>query len=205
MSAPDTGDDPGAVRRPRVVVLSPIERPPGGDRRRGRGTLRPWTARVAALTGAALQAGAASVAGGAVGSEYVGSAVLSLVVPALVGAACAWGATRGAVRWAGVVVPTAVVLAVAAVYAAVSAVLAFRVAATPLGGVGQWLPPVAAAVAGVALWPLIDPRPPVRPGRAGAAAPSAGLVGAQPATRTRRKRTVRSPDGPSASQSGPTT
>jgi len=104
-----------------------------------------------------------------------------------------------------VVVPTAVVLAVAAVYAAVSAVLAFRVAATPLGGVGQWLPPVAAAVAGVALWPLIDPRPPVRPGRAGAAAPSAGLAGAQPATRTRRKRTVRSPDGPSASQSGPTT
>lgn len=120
---------------------------------------QPRRSPLAGLTGSALLASVVAVAGGAVGSEYVGSAVLSFVVPALVGAGCGFGATRGGVLGGGAVARS-VTLAVAAGYAALSAALAFRFATTDFGPVGEWLPPVLAGMAGALAWPLLDPRPP---------------------------------------------
>lgn len=156
-----TAAPPHPQRAARTVRVPPPAAGTGSGpvRRRGAAGRRPRPA-VAGLCGSALLASAAALAGGAVSSEYVGSSVLCLVVPGLVGAACAWGATRGAARGRGAV-PAPVTLAVAGVYAALSAVLAFRVADTPLRGPGTWLPPVLASVVGVVLWPLLDPRPPV--------------------------------------------
>lgn len=151
---------PGSAPRSasRVVVL-PV--PASGERAGSAAGLEarsPSAARLMGLTRSALLSSGVGTAGAAVAQEYVGAALLSLLVPALVGAGCAWASTRGAARGAGRV-PVVVTLGIAMTYAGAGAGLALRLAAPGYGPPGQWLPPVLAAVAGVCVWPLLDPRP----------------------------------------------
>ncbi len=98
-----------------------------------------------ALTAAGVSALPTAVLGSALGQEYVGARFFSVVFPALVGVALALvvAAAAGPVR----PVTRAVLSAVVAAYAAVSALLDFRFTDLPYGGPGRWLPPVLAAAA----------------------------------------------------------
>ena len=105
---------------------------------------------------AALAATAVMVVGGHVGADYVGADHgFSLFIPLITGVLCGWAASRavGVTRaW--------LVRVIAAVYAAASSPLMFRVNGEPFGSAGRWLPPILAAAAGaLLLGTYIDPRP----------------------------------------------
>jgi hypothetical protein len=154
---------PSRVVRTAAAAPPPVVPPPAGRGRGGRLSLTRLPerqARVAGVVRSALLGMLALLLAGAVGGDYVGAAVFSLVVPLLGGAACGYAATRGAGRDGGAV-PRAVTLAVAAVDGGAAAGFAFHVADTPFGPVGSWLPPVLAGAAGALLWPVVDPAPPV--------------------------------------------
>ena len=110
-----------------------------------------------ALTAAGVVAVPAVVLGSALGQEYVGARFFSVVFPALVGLALAFvmavaaGPVRPPVR--------AALAALAAGYAAISALLDFRFTDLPYGSPGRWLPPVLAAVLAAAIAGLGFARP----------------------------------------------
>jgi hypothetical protein len=114
----------------------------------------------------AVRAGLAAVAvafiGGWIGTQYARNRGFSLISPALVGIAAAWAAAA-----AGGAAPRRLTSLLAAVAAVLSAALAFRVYAagglSPLHPAGRVLPPYAAAVAGVLVWPLVFGPPRRRP------------------------------------------
>lgn len=119
------------------------------------------------IAAAVVRAGAAGNAltliGGALGLEYVGAHVFSIVWPGLVGMVC------GA---AGVLFLRRVGLGlvgrlIGAGYGALSALYAFHFAATPLGVPGRWVPPMLAAAAAAILLPglLTSGGAPRRPAR----------------------------------------
>lgn len=87
--------------------------------------------------------------GAAIGLEYVGARVFSVLWPAMVGAVCG-GAAVAVVRrpWAPRLL--------AAGYGALAAAYAFRFAQTPFGPVGRWLPPLLAGAAGPFALPAAD-------------------------------------------------
>ena len=104
---------------------------------------------------ASLAAYAVAIIGGHVGADYVGADHgFSLSVPVIVGVVCGWAASRAV----GVTRAYPVRL-VAALYAAASSPLAFRVNGEDFGGTGRWLPPIVAAVVGALVGTYIDPRP----------------------------------------------
>jgi hypothetical protein len=109
-----------------------------------RPTGRPARPLPVALTAAAVAALPTALLGAALGQEYVGARFFSVVFPALVGVALALAvmSAAGPVRPAG----RAVLAALTAGYAAISALLDFRFTDLPYGGPGRWLPPVLAAV-----------------------------------------------------------
>lgn len=114
---------------------------------------------------AALAAYAVAIVGGHVGADYVGADHgFSLFLPVIVGVVCGWAASR-----AVGVTRAYSVRAVAALYAAASSPLAFRVNGEAFGGAGRWLPPIVAAVAGALIGTYIDPRPRDEPARTPAA------------------------------------
>jgi hypothetical protein len=123
---------------------------------RARGAVRPP---LVALSAAAGSATVLTVAGAALGQEYVGAHIFSVVFPALVGIVLA----AGAVAVAGPLSTTVrrVVAVLIGSYAAVSSLLDFRFTALPFGPPSRWLPPlVAAAVAGVLATEVLARRPP---------------------------------------------
>lgn len=117
------------------------------------------------LARAGLGGWAAALAGAVVGYNYVQAEAFSLIVPGLIGLLCATAATRLAGR------ATPAVQLVSAGYAAMSALLSFRLARVPFGPAGRWLPPLAVAV----LAALLAAAPPRRRQRAGTGeGPAAG-------------------------------
>jgi hypothetical protein len=90
-----------------------------------------------------------AVAGAALGQEYVGARVFSIVFPALIGLVLAALATA----WAGPLRPEFRHLAAAGLAgcAGLSALLDFRFTDEPFGPAGRWLPPLVAAVVAGAL------------------------------------------------------
>jgi uncharacterized membrane protein (UPF0136 family) len=106
------------------------------------------------LVRSGLAAYAVALVGGWIGTQYVRNSGFSLIAPALVGVAAAWAAAAAAGANT-----RRVTLAVAAAGSVLSAALAFRVYAA--GGLSPWhpagrvLPPYAAAVAGVLVWPVL--------------------------------------------------
>lgn len=119
------------------------------------------------VAAAVIRAGAAGNAltliGGALGLEYVGAHVFSIVWPGLVGMVC--GAV-GLIFLRGVGLGLVGRL-IGAGYGALSALYAFHFAATPLGVPGRWVPPMLAAAAAAILLPGLltsggEPRRPAR-------------------------------------------
>lgn len=97
------------------------------------------------LVGAGVAGILGAVTGAALGQEYVGAHVFSVVFPMLVGLVIA----ALTVTWAGPMRPRLrhAVGAAAAGFAGLSALLDFRFTQEPFGPAGRWLPPLAAAVA----------------------------------------------------------
>lgn len=106
------------------------------------------------LVRAGLAAFAIALLGAWIGTQYVRNKGFSLLAPGLVGIAVAWAAAAAAGS-----APRRITGLVAAAGAVLSAALAFRVYAA--GGLSPWhpagrvLPPYAAAVVGVLVWPLV--------------------------------------------------
>lgn len=99
---------------------------------------------LAALVATAVAGTLLATTGAAIGQEYVGAQVFSVLLPALVGVVIA--ATAAALVGSP---PTPVRHAVAVLcgaYAGISALLDFRFTDLPFGPTGRWLPPLAAAV-----------------------------------------------------------
>lgn len=99
-----------------------------------------------------------AVVGAALGQEYVGARVFSVVFPVLVGIVLA----ALTVTWAGPLHPRLrhLMASVAAAGAGLSALLDFRFTDEPFGPPGRWLPPLAAAVvAGLAAVEMLARRP----------------------------------------------
>jgi hypothetical protein len=142
--AGDQRDNGALCRPPRAAGprLLPDLRPAAVRTRRPTG--RPARPLPVALTAAAVAALPTALLGAALGQEYVGARFFSVVFPALVGVALALAvmSAAGPVRPAG----RAVLAALTAGYAAISALLDFRFTDLPYGGPGRWLPPVLAAV-----------------------------------------------------------
>ena len=90
-----------------------------------------------------------AVAGAALGQEYVGARVFSIVFPALIGIVLA----AVAVTWTGPLHPRLrhLVATVTTVGASLSALLDFRFTEEPFGPAGRWLPPLAAAAVAAAV------------------------------------------------------
>lgn len=100
-----------------------------------------------------------AVAGAALGQEYVGARVFSIVFPALVGLVLAALTVAGA----GPLRPGLrhlVAMALAGC-AGLSALLDFRFTGEPFGSAGRWLPPLVAAVVAAALGSEVLARRPV--------------------------------------------
>ena len=105
-----------------------------------------------------VRAGLAGLAvafvGGWIGTQYVRNRGFSLIAPALVGIAIAWTVAAVSSHQR-----RRLTSALAAVAAVLSAALAFRIYAagglSPLHPAGRVLPPYAAAIAGVLVWPLL--------------------------------------------------
>lgn len=98
----------------------------------------------AVLAGAGVVGVVGAVAGAALGQEYVGARVFSVVFPVLVALVVA----AVTVTWAGPLRPRLrhCVAAAVATAAGLSALLDFRFTHEPFGPAGRWLPPLAAAV-----------------------------------------------------------
>jgi len=110
---------------------------------------------LAGIVRAALAGWLTCLIGAVIAYNYVGAEFFSVLVPGLVGAACAVSARRAA----GPVSATSTVLGlgvrlVSGGYAVLSALYAFQFADEPYGPAGRWLPPVAAALVGVAIGEL---------------------------------------------------
>lgn len=105
-----------------------------------------------------------AVAGAAIGQEYVGAQVFSVLLPALVGLAIAMAAA--AVAGTPPAPVRRAVAALCAGYAGISALLDFRFTDLPFGSTGRWLPPLAAAVLVAAAGAELLVRRPGSPGRA---------------------------------------
>lgn len=116
------------------------------------------------LVAAAAAGSLLAVTGAAIGQEYVGAQVFSVLLPALVGVAIATAAAAVAGT-----PPAAVRHALAALcagYAGISALLDFRFTELPFGPTGRWLPPLVAAVLAGAAGAELLVRRPASPGRA---------------------------------------
>ncbi|MHB8451823.1 MAG: hypothetical protein ACYDAQ_15460 [Mycobacteriales bacterium] len=108
----------------------------------------------AALTRAGWAGTVVALVGAALGQEYVGAHLFSLIWPALVGMTAGSGAMLGIgrLRLPGVA------RILGAGYGVLSAAYSFHFADTPYGQTGRWLPPlVCAAAAGVLLPGLLTP------------------------------------------------
>lgn len=131
----------------------------------------------AVLAGAGVVGVVGAVAGAALGQEYVGARVFSVVFPALVGLVMAALATT----WAGPLRPGLRHLLATALggCAGLSALLDFRFTDEPFGPVGRWLPPLVAAVVAGAVGAEVLARRPVS-ARAGAGRAPASTSGRSP-------------------------
>lgn len=126
----------------------------GGDTGRPPEPVRSAAAVTAALTRAGWAATVVALVGAALGQEYVGAHLFSLIWPALVGMTAGSGAMLGIgrLRLPGVA------RAIGAGYGVLSAAYSFHFADTPYGVPGRWVPPmVCAAAAGVLLPGLLTP------------------------------------------------